>query len=170
MKQLTFKGFLKSYLTELSLCESSSITKLCKELDDNFRLLEPLTLYIKMTSTSEQQLKIKNEAVNDALYSLLNINDVELALKNNLLSDNYQKVYNSYLVKARKKEREDYTKRLMLIRIKEQQKKKHITNYRIYTDLKLNQGNINDYLANENVDKLSLNTASKILDYVMLTE
>lgn len=39
------------------------------------------------------------------------------------------------------------------------QQDKHISNYRIYTDLKLNAGNINDYLTNDRADKLSLKTA-----------
>ena len=54
----------------------------------------------------------------------------------------------------------------MLVRIRKCQKEKHISNYRIYTDLHLNHGNINDYLTNGNVSKLSLATAQKILDYV----
>ncbi|WP_294835931.1 hypothetical protein [uncultured Eubacterium sp.] len=166
MKQLTFVGFLKSYLCELSLCESSSITKLCKEADHNLRLIEPLTLFIKMTKNEEQQNKIKCDLVKEELNQLQNINNVELALKNKLLSTDYQKVYNSYLVKIKKKEKDNRTKKLMLARIKELQEKNNISNYRIYTDLKLNQGNINDYLANENVNKLSVATAKKILDYV----
>lgn len=60
---------------------------------------------------------------------------------------------------ANKKKREDRTKLLMLKKIKQMQQDKHISNYRIYTDLKLNAGNINDYLTNGRADKLSLKTA-----------
>lgn len=168
MKQLTFKGFLKNYLIELSKCESSSINKLCEEVNSNLRLLEPLVLYIKITTTLEQQKRIKNELVNDKLCELYNISDVEKALKNNLLSDDFQKVYNSYLVKTKKKENDNRIKQLLLQKIKQIQKEKHISNYRIYTDLRLNQGNINDYLKNENVDRLSLDTANRIFEYVLV--
>lgn len=73
--------------------------------------------------------------------------------------ENFKYTYNSYLVLANKKKREDRTKLLMLKKIKQMQQDKHISNYRIYTDLKLNAGNINDYLTNGRADKLSLKTA-----------
>lgn len=168
MKPLTFKGFLKSYLTELSSCNSSAVTKLCKEVSSNLRLAEPLALYIKMTCGKEQINKINNKILNNLLNELSDISDVEKALQNNLLSSDFQKVYNSYTVLKNKKKREEQTKLLMLKKIKQMQQDKHITNYRIYTDLKLNAGNINDYLTNGKVDKLSLNTAEKILDYVYM--
>ncbi len=167
MKPLTFKGFLKAYLTELSsLCGSSSIRKLEKEVDSNLRLLEPLALYAKMTLTKEQLSKTKNNRVRSALKDLESYNDVEQALQEKTLSEAYQKVYNSYLVKTNRIKNEEHTKSLMLPRIKEMQRQKHITNYRIYTDLHLNPGNVNDFLTNGNVSKLSLKTAEMIYDYV----
>lgn len=168
MKTLTFKGFLKSYLIELSFCNSSAVTKLCKEVSSNLRLAEPLTLFIKMTCTKEQINKINSSIINSLLKELSDVYDVEKALQNNLLSDNFQKVYNSYIVVLNKKKREEKSKLLMLKKIKQVQQDKHISNYRIYTDLKLNAGNINDYLTNGKVDKLSLQTAEKILNYVYM--
>lgn len=165
---LTFKGFLKSYLVELSFCNSSAVTKLCKEVNSNLRLAEPLSLYIKMTCKEEQINKINNGIVKELLKELANISDVEKASQNNLLSDNFQKVYNSYVVILNRKKREERTKLLMLKKIKQMQQDKHISNYRIYTDLKLNPGNINEYLTNGKADKLSLQTAEKILNYVCI--
>ena len=43
---------------------------------------------------------------------------------------------------------------------------KNISNYRIYTDLNLNQGNTNDYLRNKRFEKLSLDNIKKIANYV----
>jgi len=166
MKPLTFKGFLKAYLSELSLCGSSSVRKLEKEVDSNLRLLEPLALYAKMTLNEEQLSKIKNKRVRSALMYLESYNDVEQALQEKTLSEAYRKVYNSYLVKTSRVKNEEHTKSLMLLRIKELQQKKHITNYRIYTDLHLNPGNVNDFLTNGNVSKLSLKTAETIFEYV----
>ena len=80
--------------------------------------------------------------------------------------ETYQKVYNSYLFKINRVKNEEHTKSLMLLRIKDMQQQKHITNYRIYTDLHLNPGNVNDFLTNGNVSKLSLKTAEMIYDYV----
>lgn len=166
MKPLTFKGFLKVYLSELSLCGTSSVRKLEKEVDSNLRLLEPLVLYAKMTLTKEQLLKFKNKRVMGALKELQQYSDLEQALKNKKLPEAYQKVYNSYLVKTNRVKNEEHTKSLMLPRIKEMQQQKHITNYRIYTDLHLNPGNVNDFLTNGNVSKLSLKTAERIFDYI----
>lgn len=166
MKPLTFKGFLKAYLSELSLCGSSSVRKLEKEVDNNLRLLEPLVLYAKMTLTKEQLSKFKNKRVKGALKDLQLYSDVEYALQKKMLPETYQKVYNSYFIKTNRVKNEDHTKSLMLPRIKEMQQKKHITNYRIYTDLHLNPGNVNDFLTNGNVSKLSLKTAEMIFEYV----
>lgn len=166
MKPLTFKGFLKAYLCELSLCGSLSIRKLEKEVDSNLRLLEPLVLYAKITLTKEQLSRLKNKRVQSALKVLENHSDVEQALQNKKLPEAYQKVYNSYLVRTNRIKNEEHTKMLMLPRIKEMQQKKHITNYRIYTDLHLNPGNVNDFLTNGNASKLSLKTAEMIFEYV----
>jgi len=60
-----------------------------------------------------------------------------------------------------------HTKTLVLKKIRTIQQQKQISNYRIYTDLKMNQGNVNDFLTNGNVSKLSLSSVEKIFDYVM---
>ena len=41
------------------------------------------------------------------------------------------------------------------------------TNYRIYTDLKLNPGNVNSWLKNGDSNKASCRNAERILNYVM---
>ena len=41
------------------------------------------------------------------------------------------------------------------------------TNYRIYTDLKLNPGNVNSWLKNGDSSKVSYRNAERILNYVM---
>ena len=46
------------------------------------------------------------------------------------------------------------------------QKAKQITNYRIYTDLKLNPGNTNAWLKHGSHEKISLNNARSILRYM----
>ena len=166
MKQLTFLGFLKKYLKDLSLCESCSVTKLEKELDKNIRLLEPLTLYIKMIMTETQISSIKNQKLQASLLQTNNISNVEEALQREIMSENFQKVYTSYKFYINKKDRENNMKKIMLKRIQKLQKEKQISNYKIYTNLHLNAGNINAFLSNNNVEKLSINTAEKILQYV----
>ena len=45
MKKITFRGFLKQYLLDLSGQTSLSIHKLSKISKKNYRLLDPLLLY-----------------------------------------------------------------------------------------------------------------------------
>jgi len=167
MSALTFKGFLKRYLSDLSLTKTYSPFKLEKELNENLRLLEPLVLYIKLTMKSEQIDKFRDSRLIAALFEFEKIEDIEETLENKLLREPYQKVYNSYLVKKKRMDNELHTKTLLLKKIRTIQQQKQISNYRIYTDLKMNQGNVNDFLTNGNVSKLSLSSVEKIFDYVM---
>ena len=46
MRQLTFKGFLKQYVNELSFCRTNKIRLLADEAPNgNYRLVEPLTAF-----------------------------------------------------------------------------------------------------------------------------
>ncbi len=47
------------------------------------------------------------------------------------------------------------------------QKEKNCSNYRVYTDLHLNPGNINSWLKNGDSTKVSYQTAEKIMNYVL---
>ena len=46
VRKLTFEGFLKQYVTELSGVQTASIHKLADCLQDNPRLKEPLYLHV----------------------------------------------------------------------------------------------------------------------------
>ena len=54
---------------------------------------------------------------------------------------------------------------LSLIHILELQRKKKLTNYRLYTDLKLNPGNVNAWLKHNDSSKMSLDCARQIYQY-----
>ena len=164
MRKLTFEGYLKQYIQELSVCASYCLKKVDKEADSNYRVVAPAVLLAKLTGAKTASLQ--SERLKKAFEACANVGDVEAALEENKLGEEYQKVYKSFLSASNQKENENHTKALMLARIRKCQKEKHITNYRIYTDLHLNHGNINDFLTNGNVSKLSLATAQKILDYV----
>jgi len=46
MRKLTFKGFLRQYVNELSYCRTNDIRSLVKEVPECiYRLVEPLVLY-----------------------------------------------------------------------------------------------------------------------------
>lgn len=163
---MSFVNFLQTYLNELSLNDNCSVPALCEEVEHNLRLLEPLILYIKITQNKEQQNKINSVLVKEELNRLQKIKDVELALKNNFLPQDYQKVYNSYLVEIQKDERIDRSKGLALKRIQALQKEKNVPVYKICKDLKLNLNRVQEFLINENINVLSLPDILKILDYL----
>jgi len=168
MRTLTFRGFLKEYIKELSLCRSTNLTKIVNELHRNPRLREPVILYsILFDKQSILLEKIKDD---DKIIVLINKYDKD-SLLNNLsnysedLEVEFIKVWKSYISKRNKPQNVNHTKELILNKIYENKKIKNISNYRIYKDLNLNHGNINSWLKNGECDKVSLETARKVLKY-----
>ena len=78
----------------------------------------------------------------------------------------YHKVWKSYQSRKNRAQVDDHTKELMRQKVKRLQEKNGVTNYRIYTDLKLNPGNLNAWLKQGDSDKVSLETARRTLRYV----
>ena len=77
----------------------------------------------------------------------------------------YHKVWRSYQSRKNRGQADEHTKELMRQKVKRLQEKS-VTNYRIYTDLKLNPGNLNAWLKYGDGDKVSLETARRALRYV----
>ncbi len=59
----------------------------------------------------------------------------------------------------------DINKRRCLSELHIIMKNKGISNYRVYTDLNLNPGNVNDFLRNEKLKKMSYHNTKRILEY-----
>ena len=91
----------------------------------------------------------------------------EEALRSEPLYDEYRKVANSFRAEAERPANNEQLKDAMRSRILEMQRAKNCSNYRIYTDLKLNPGNINDWLKNGDSKKVSYRTAERIVSYLM---
>lgn len=72
MRQLTFTGFLKSYVKELSYSGTSAFRKLVAEaIEDNPRLKEPLLLYAHFTYDKDSIRRLlKNQSVLISEYTL----------------------------------------------------------------------------------------------------
>lgn len=82
------------------------------------------------------------------------------------LPNEYHKVWRSYLSQKNRGQADDHTKELMRQKVKRLQAKHGVSNYRIYTDLRLNPGNLNAWLKHGHSDKVSLDTARRTLRYV----
>jgi len=173
MRELTFRGFLKKYVRSLSRSDTNSIYRLATEAaSDNPRLQESLFLYA-LFSDKEQTLlsATKSPKLRQKYFDLLkkyNLKSMERHLRNSSpeLPAGYVKVYKSYLSVKNEKQRDDHTKFLMRNRIVQMQREKGISTYRIYTDLRLNHGNINSYIKHGDCSKLSLESARNVMHYL----
>lgn len=64
------------------------------------------------------------------------------------------------------KENDEHIKALMIDKIIKLKETKHISNYRIYTELGINAGNFNDFVKNRNLTRLSLNKSREVYNYL----
>ena len=173
MRELTFKGFLTRYVRQLSFSDTNSIYKLSKEASSiNHRLREPLFLYalysgkqtVLLQATKDQKLYAEYQEM--ILHYSTNTMTQHFEGKSPYLSAEYHKVWRSYQSQKNKSQSDDHTKELMRQKIRRLQDRYGISNYRIYTDLRLNPGNINAWLKHGATDKVSLDTARATLRYL----
>jgi len=155
MRQLTLNGFLMQYMAELSLNGTNSITKLYREKEKNSRVFFPIAYYLYLTG----EMRTFCSSHPDITEEIKRIRDGER-------EQEILKIRRSYSYQVEKKSREDNLKELMFKRIVELKEEKHISTYRIYTDLKLDPSNTTQYIRNCNVDRLTKDTANRILNYV----
>ena len=171
MRKLTFEVFLKQYVAELSGMQTASIHKLADCLQENPRLKEPLYLYALAFDKVNLLLRYTESkeylAEYERLFSTYSLEQTLVLLQNQSaeLSESYLKVWRSYCAVRDAALADNDTKELIHRRVVEIQQKKHLTNYRIYVDLKLNPGNVNAWLKHNDSSKMSLDCARQIYKY-----
>ena len=163
MRKLSFEAFLKQYLIDVSGQKSLSIHKLAKLSKNNIRIIDPLVLYCVLNGKKEVLLKYLNKSEFEFIDGLN---------KNNYLDDafndySFKKIYQSYERKVNCVTYDNQTKSLIRDNILKMMSEKKISNYRVYKDLSLNPGNVNDYLTNGNPKKVSLKLVEDIYDYCL---
>lgn len=171
MRELTFLGFLTVYVRSLSKAGTASVFALAKEASsDNPRLREPLLLYALASGKKDILLRAAKKFGLEEFYaptlSAIGDNSIETVLAEDILSKEYIKVWQSYLVRKNSRLKDNSTKELMRSKILLLQKEKGITNYRLYTDLKMNPGNLNAWLKHGEHSKISLACARTCLNYL----
>ena len=164
MRELSFKGYLQQQLCELSGYDGKSLYKLARLAENNSRLNDVLSLYLCF---------LTNENLKERLYLKYTFLAKKRAESERFAPDNieqakseYKTIYENYLYKKNKKTKEDKLKVIMRDRILELQKEKGISNYRVYTALGFNHGNVNAFLKNGDTSKAGLATVRRILEYV----
>lgn len=172
MRELTFKGFLAQYVKQLSKSNTNSLYKLAEEArQDNARLREPLLLLalysgkqaVLLQATKDQNLFAEYQR----MVSQYSTDQMTQVFKDNasVLPDEYHKVWRSFQAQKNRGQSDNHTKELIRLKVKRLQEQCGVSNYRIYTDLKLNPGNVNAWLKHGVADKVSLDTARRILRY-----
>ena len=171
MRKLTFEGFLKQYVAELSGVQTASVHKLAACLNENPRLKEPLFLYALAYDKVDLLLHYTANSTVVAEYERLSnrylLAKMLLLLEKQSpeLPEGYLKVWRSYCSVRDAALADNDTKELIHRRVLELQQKKKLTNYRLYTDLKLNPGNVNAWLKHNDSSKMSLDCARQIYKY-----
>lgn len=173
MRELTFKGFLTQYVKQLSKSNTNSLYKLAEEAGcDNARLREPLFLFALYSDKQAVLLQATKDlslfAEYQKMVSLYSAQQMTQMFENNasVLPNEYHKVWRSYQTQKNRGQADDHTKELMRLKVKRLQEQCGVSNYRIYTDLNLNPGNVNAWLKYGAADKVSLDTARRALRYV----
>ncbi len=172
MRKLTFKGFLSQYVKKLSYTNTMDLKRLADEAaTSNARLCAPLVLYAVAAGRENQLMSFLQNTPNaiDMCKMLLDFSkdNLEERLKNGLAPDEYTKAWNSFLAARDAPKRDNDLKGAMRKKILSIQKEKHCSNYRVYTDLHLNPGNINSWLKNGDCTKVSYHTAEQVMNYVL---
>ena len=172
MQKLTFHRFLEKYVRSLSCGNTNSINKLFKEFLENRHLKEPLFLYAYSKNKEDLLLnasmgyavsieftRIINEYSWDELVELLEHGDTRLR-------HGYRKVYQDYVDSYNVPFIDNNIRYLLHEKTRKLQESKRISNYMVYTDLKLNPSNVNAYLKHGDITRVKRDTAEKIIEYL----
>lgn len=174
MKVLSFVGFLKKYVQELSGQKTVSVRKLAKDAEfDSPRLREPLLLFVFLSheQASASRLLEGYPKLSKLYRQLCEAQSPDMLLSDlesgtNGLPEGFLKVYRSYHSVRNRSKNEMETKRLMRQRILKLQAEKKVTDYRLYTTLHLNAGNFSAFMRQQKLDRLSLNKARQMLSFL----
>lgn len=172
MKRKSFNGFLTDYVKEMNSSHSFSLAKNELESSNNARLKYIFGFYLLFSESAIKVLLTNSDKYpilyKQYLYYVEKYPNIDLKMLDKYVDklddfDELKKLYQSYhrLVL----DRDNGLKKQYRMKILSIQKEKNITNYRIYTSLKLNVGNTNDFLKNDNLNKLSLKKIQKIYEY-----
>ena len=163
MRELTFETFLKQYLKDVSGANSLSIHKLSDLSKKNKRIVDPLILHCLLNN----KMNILFKYLDAEERTKLDILTKDNYLDNRFSNYSFIKIYQSYQRKKNTVTYDNEIKSMIREKILTIMKEKKITNYRVYKDLNANPGNVNDYLKNNNVNKVSLAMAKRIYNYCL---
>lgn len=173
MRQLTFAGYLKSYVPSLADTHSQAMSRLADRAQRRPRVLEPLLLMAAVTGRTDElarQMRDQPKLLAELrlLGELAEREELETALASEdpRLRPEYTKAWRSFVTRRDAAHRDARLKRVARDRVLEMETAKHVTRYRMAKDLGLNPGNLHAFLSQGNVSKLSLDHAYQLVDYL----
>ncbi|MCE5192295.1 MAG: hypothetical protein LLG08_11160 [Actinomycetia bacterium] len=173
MRQLTFEGYLSSYVQHLVGQNTLSLSKLTKLAKSEPRVVEPLLLWAAVSGHTNRLSRLLNgpQSLELELRTLAALNErgqleSALAEDDSSLRPEYTKVWRSYTVRRDASARDAQLKLKMRDRALELEAAKGVTRYRMAKDLGLNPGNLHAFLTQAKTSKLSLERAYELVNYL----
>jgi hypothetical protein len=174
MKTKTFMSFLRDYAKDMNPEQSLGLFKNEKYVKSDTRLLNVYSFYVFFNHDVTNTLLQKKDKLPNlykkyeeykSKYDGVDLKNLEQKVESLDSFNELNKLYTSY--KNLVVNKDLVQKKLYYKIIMQTKNEKNISNYRIYTDLNLNQGNTNDYLRNKRFEKLSLDNIKRIANYVV---
>ena len=173
MRELTFGGFLKKYLVDLSGQKGENLSYLAKRADnENPRLKEPLILYAYFCKEPQT---VKRQFANSSSYKefcdfsqrFKSKQEAMKYLNEDKPFDDYCKVYKSYIAKRDRKNFEKDLKSDIREEILSALNNKSVTAYMVVKEesLNLNKSNFYSFLRG-NMGCLTISSAYNVMKYL----
>ena len=173
MRQLTFNGYLESYVQYLAGQQTVALPRLVAATAPNPRVVEPLLLWATATGRAERLAGLLTDrphlqAELTTLQSLKADGRLEsaLATEDPVLRPEYWKAWRSYVVRRDSHARDTQLKLEARKRALSLEATRNVSRYRMAKDLGLNQGNLHAFLGQGNPNKLSLDHAFALVSYL----
>ena len=175
MRRPVFSRWIKKQIQEIAGMDSLNLRQLAAAAQkDKPRLIEPLILYAATAGYEERLISyIYKDEIRESYYSVLAILE-GINLEAFALSDQFDKTlpreYSKFLISFRalyyRPETTKDSKRMRWERSRALQLEKGVSTASIYRALGLNAGNVNAYLKHGDTDKVSLQNATDIMNYL----
>lgn len=168
---LTFLGFLRQYVKELSGESTLSIKRLASCCGDFPKLREPLFLYAVFSGQLQTLRSALQAESNKSLQKLCDdFGDIVtldmLQQKSELLPERMYRVWTSFVSVRDRTATENHLKELIRQKVLSSLSSKRVSVHRICKDLEMNQGNVSRWLNRGNPGAISYENAERILDYL----
>ncbi len=168
---LTFKGFLRGYVRELTQLRTDNLRKLCHAVEhDAPAAAEALMVFAAMQGKAAYLARLSEGTWMQREYAeqatiLGEQHPIEDYLASEAAPMRYQKVWNAYVAKRDASAADRRISSLMRQKTLDALQSSGTTIYRLCKDLGLNLGNVYAYLNNDDPTKVSKATARRIMEY-----